>query len=207
MTDSTECANLALDRLFSLDSAMLNVCAFRALLSELHTASAPVPYPHSDAAHMVRAAILRSMISGLMACLDRGQRDRASIGQVLKLLKRETTIAAFANCASAIAKFKSDLGEIEGHYKALIVSADFISARALRDRVIAHNLVNMPPVSSSEYEGLYRLFDGISSIINDLHALTGRRMPQHIEDAAKIASSASLFWDTYRLGIKSGISS
>jgi hypothetical protein len=77
-------ANKIIDRLFALDEEIANGRAFRALLEDLHARDlSVVKEPHIAAITVVRAAILRAVISSVVACLDRGdrRRNRASIGQ------------------------------------------------------------------------------------------------------------------------------
>jgi hypothetical protein len=86
----TERANDIIERLFTLDEAVANGRAFRALLEDLHARNLTVvEEPHVTAISMVRAEILRAAIGTVMACLD--PRDwggnRASVGQILDMLK------------------------------------------------------------------------------------------------------------------------
>src|SRR5438105_1113664 len=91
-------ANDVIDRLFALDEAVANADAFRALLENLHGRDlSVVKEPHIAAIYVARAGILRGAIGATMACLDprdwRG--NRASVGQILDLLKDEKVAAVF----------------------------------------------------------------------------------------------------------------
>jgi hypothetical protein len=87
-----ERANDVLERADMLDGAVSNLQAFRSLLEELNAGS-PVALPRQQvqAVEMVRAAILRSAISLVVATLDRGDRrgNRASLGEIVRQLEDE----------------------------------------------------------------------------------------------------------------------
>ena len=89
-------AEKVLVRLGALDLAMRNLDAFCALLKDLNArlvAGEPdVQEPHAYAVRMVRAGILQAAIGTVMACLERSGGDRASIGEILDLLKDFATL-------------------------------------------------------------------------------------------------------------------
>src|SRR5262245_23436577 len=93
-------ANDVIDRLSTLDETVANSGAFCALLENLHRRDLKgVREPHIAAIHVVRAGILRGAIGAVMACLDpsdwRG--NRASVGQILAMLKDATLAAVFSS--------------------------------------------------------------------------------------------------------------
>ena len=75
---------------------MRNLDAFCALLKDLNArlvaAEPDVEEPHAYAIRMVRAGILRAAIGTVMACLERSGGDRASVGEILGLLKDFATL-------------------------------------------------------------------------------------------------------------------
>jgi hypothetical protein len=84
-----------LDALGREDGVMANVDACCVLLKDLHERDLSiVKEPHASAIAMVRAGILRGAIGAVMACLDPPGDNRASVGQILKMLK-DTTLADF----------------------------------------------------------------------------------------------------------------
>jgi hypothetical protein len=93
-------ANDLLDRADMLDDAVSNLQAFRSLLEDLNDRTS-VDLPPLDlsqqqvrAIEMVRAAILRSAISLVVATLDPSDRrgNRASLGEIVKLLSDEALV-------------------------------------------------------------------------------------------------------------------
>src|SRR5438046_2944131 len=64
-------ANAMMDRLHPLADTITNARGFRALLEDLHDRNlSGVQEPHVSAIRLMRAAVLRSAIASIMACVD-----------------------------------------------------------------------------------------------------------------------------------------
>src|SRR5262245_35168785 len=94
--------NHMFERLRALDEEIANGWAFSALLKDLGGRHVIVDQPQRLAISMTRAAILRALISSVMACLDKKGTDRAGVGQILHML--EPMVAEFDATAFQRAK-------------------------------------------------------------------------------------------------------
>ena len=142
-----ERANEVIDRLFALNEAMESADAFCAYLKELSARDVLVKQylvkpPDVGASHVlsirwVHAGILRGAVGTITACLDpedsrRG--NRASVGQIIQLLKDKTLVDLFAGAGqgSTVA-----LQQARERYEALLKDDLFDRAKRLRNDVVA----------------------------------------------------------------------
>ena len=193
-----ERANKVIERLIVLDAATANACAFCALLKDLNARDLSVEkQPHIDATLMVRAGILRAAIGTVIACLDTKGSDRASVEQIIQLLKDKTLVGYFASArqGSTVA-----LQQARERYEALLKDDLFDRAKRLRNDVVAHNLIPDTPTPKVHYEDVYDLRDAAERIVTDLFAACVRDKPNCLALRAGTDEQAKLFWDTYERG-------
>jgi hypothetical protein len=199
-----------LDRLFALNDAMESATAFCAYLRELNAhdvlvteylvTPSDVEAKHVAATRWVHAGIVRAAIGTIMACLDpedsrRG--NRASVGQIIQLLKDETLVDYFASAGQGST---AALQRARGSYEDLVKGDLFDRAKWLRHDVVGHILIRDTPTPKVRYEDVYDLRDAAERIVTDLNAACGRQKPK----PAPVAEQAKFFWDTYLLGMASG---
>jgi hypothetical protein len=196
-----DCANNVIDRLFALDEFVANARAFRSFLEDLHARELTVVQePHVAAIHIIRAAILRSTIGTVMACLDpadpRG--NRASLGQILALLDDAAVVDAFREPGGISATAQATaLAQARTDYIALKASDLFESGRRLRNEGVAHVLLMQTPLPSVTYETVYRLDDEAERLTAALYQVCQRGKPLFQERRQGFEASAKVFWDTY----------
>jgi hypothetical protein len=188
-----------------LSDALTDARAFRALLEDLHgrLEHTPVTGSHANAVRMVNAAILRSAIGAVMAVLDpedspRG--NRASVGQILQLLKDSDVLAMLTK-----GRPSADVPTLEvnrARYTALLKSDRFARGRRLRNDKIAHVLISDTPTPTVEYQDTYALHDEAERLVSDLHQLCGRAPAKSIAQREIVEQRAKTFWDTYFAGLK-----
>jgi AbiU2 len=197
-------ANEIIDRLFAVDEEVANGRAFRALLEDLHTRDlSVVKEPHIAAIEVVRAAILRALISSVVACLDRGdrRRNRASIGQILNLLLEDAEVAAlFKTGSTALRRAKDE-------YEDLVESELFERGRNLRNKAIAHLLTTngRPPTArptEATYETFYELHEAAERLTIGLFEACSRGKPTFLSHRATLTMHAEIFWNTYFAGMR-----
>lgn len=203
-------ANEVIDRLFALNEAMESADAFCAYLKELNARDVLVKQylvKPSDvgAAHVlsirwVHAGILRAAVGTITACLDpedsrRG--NRASVGQIIQLLKDKTLVDLFAGAGQGST---GSLQQARERYEALLKDDLFDRAKRLRNDVVAHNLIPDTPTPNVHYEDVYDLRDAAEQIVTDLFAACVRDKPNCLALRAGTDEQAKLFWDTYERG-------
>jgi hypothetical protein len=200
-------ANVILGRLFALDEGVANARAFRAYLEELHKRDlSGVVEPHVSAVAMARAGILRSAITAVMACLDRGDQrrgNRASVGQILGLLDEADVSAVFAERSTAAASQADLLQEAKRDYEALLQSDTLERGRRLRDDAIAHLLIRDDATPEVTYETIYGLHDAAERLVTLLYKVCYRGDPPFLTHKAKSIACAKVFWETYFVGMRS----
>jgi hypothetical protein len=83
---------------------------------------------------MIRAAILRSAVSTAMACLDPSDRrnNRASVGQILDLLRDERLVAVFPEPGTRAGLGTAALDQVRRDYQALVEGDLFDRGKRLR---------------------------------------------------------------------------
>jgi AbiU2 len=188
-------ANEVIGRLFALDEEVANGRAFRALLQDLSERDLwVVREPHIIAISMVRAGLLRATISSVMACLDRGGRDRASVGQILDMMDAQV-VAVFATGTAALQRTK-------GEYDVLVESELCGRGRRLRNEAIAHLLIPSDPIPKTTYETFYDLHDAAERLTIGLYEACGRGKPRFLQHQDNLKSHAEIFWDTYFDGMR-----
>jgi AbiU2 len=197
-------ANEVIDRLFALDDAVANARAFRALLENLHARDlSGVKEPHVTAITMVRAGILRSAIGTVMACLDpkdwRG--NRASIGQIIDMLKDEHLVAVLAEPGTAKDLGPAALQRAAGQYDALLGGDLFERGRRFRNDAIAHVLIPEEPTPTLTYETIFSLHDAAEELVTCLYQVCDRGKPRYPDHLASLTEHARVFWDTYFTGM------
>jgi AbiU2 len=199
-TPTRKRANDVIERLFLLGDAIKTARAFRCLLEDLHSRNlASLQGPHVNPVRIVRAAILRSLIGTLMACLDKRGRDRASVGQILFMLNEHTDLLdAFRMSGGLNAESqKRSLAEVRTGYVNL--GEHEKSGRNLRDEAIAHILSREP--TEVEYETIYYLHDEAERLATLLYHVCDRGAPDFDEDRPKFEEAARVFWATYFAGV------
>jgi hypothetical protein len=197
-------ANEVIDRLFALDDAITNARAFRALLEDLHGRDlSAVKEPHVTAITMVRAGILRSAIGTIMASLDIQDRrgNRASVGQIIEMLKDEKLIAVFPEPGTPKESGTTALQRATYDYEALIKGDLFERGRRLRNDQIAHVLIPDEPTPDVTYETIFALHDAAERLVTDLYQVCDRGKPRYLDHLASLTEHARVFWDTYFAGM------
>jgi hypothetical protein len=197
-------ANDVIGRLFALDDAVSNAGAFRALLEDLDARDLQaVKEPHITAITMVRAGILRSAFGAVMACLDpkdwRG--NRASIGQIVDLLKDEKLVAVFPEPGTSRDLGVAALQRVTRDYDALVKGDLFEHGRRLRNDAIAHLLISKERTPQVPYETMFSLHDATEKLVNDLYQVCDRGKPRFPGHRAMLSEHARVFWDTYFAGM------
>jgi hypothetical protein len=200
VTVSNDRANEIIERLRVLDVEIANARSLRVLLEDLHKRNLPgVEEPHVTAIRMVRAGILRALISSVMACLERGDRrdNRASIGQLFAMLENAQVVAEF------VAKPRTaTLQEAKAKYATLVKSELFDRGRTFRDAVVAHKLNTAPPEVRNET--FYELHDEAEQLAVALFEVCGRPTPAFLDHQDNLTAHAKIFWDTYFEGMATG---
>jgi hypothetical protein len=207
-----ERANKVIERLIVLDAATANACAFCALLKDLNARDLSVEkQPHIDATLMVRAGILRAAIGTVIPCLDTKGSDRASVEQIIQLLKDKTLVGYFASArqGSTVA-----LEQAREYYEILQKDGSLERGRQFRHEVVAHNLMletnDLSPIVYNNaltpigYDEIYKLADGAERIVIELYAACGQGKPSCLDWRGRTAKQARLFWDTYFSGMAAG---
>jgi hypothetical protein len=199
-------ANEVIERLFALNEAMESADAFCAYLKELtahsvlvseHVLVNPdVAARHVAATRWVHAGIVRAAIGTIMACLDTGdwRLNRASVGQIIQLLKDKTLVDYFASAGQGST---AALQQARERYEALRKDDLLERAKRLRHDVVAHILIRDTPTPKVNYKDVYDLRDAAEQIVTDLIAACGRQKPKR----SPVAEQAKFFWDTYLLGM------
>ena len=131
-----------------------------------------------------------------MACLDPQdlRRNRASVGQIIQLLKDETLADYFASVGQGST---AALQRAKESYEDLLKGDLFDRAKWLRNDVVGHILIRSTPTPKVRYEDVYDLRDAAERIVTDLLAACGHPKLKR----APVAEQAKLFWDTYLLGM------
>jgi len=202
--DLIDRANEVVERLFALDDAIANVRAFRALLEDLHVRDlSAVKEPHTSAITMVRAGILRSAIGGVMACLDPKDRrgNRASIGQILEMLKDAELVAVFPEAGTPKDAGVAALQGVMQAYEALTQGDLFERGRRFRNDAIAHLLIPDEPTPTVTYETIFALHDEAERMVVALYQVCDRGKPRFPDHHATVTKHAKIFWDTYFAGM------
>jgi hypothetical protein len=197
-------ANAVIDRLFALDDAVANAAAFRAYLEELHGRDLSVARePHVAAIHIARAGILRGFIGATMACLDppdwRG--NRASLGQILELLKDSKVAAVFPVRGDPPLSGAPLLPVVAQAYEQLRGGELYGDGKRFRNDLIAHLLIPDEPTPTVEYKKVYSLHDTTKSLLADLYRVCDCGVPRSPTYEAGFRNHAKIFWDTYWRGM------
>jgi hypothetical protein len=197
-------ANDVIGRLFALDEAVSNARAFVALLEDLRGRDlSRVREPHIAAIHVTRAGILRGAIGAVMACLDpsdwRG--NRASVGQILDLLKEERLAAVFPARGNPPHSGAAVLPKVVREYGTLLRSELYDSVRRLRNDVIVHLLIRSERTPTVEYEKIDHLLTAAELLVTDLYRVCDRGNPQYPDFRRGFIENAKVFWDTYWRGM------
>jgi hypothetical protein len=138
-----------------------------------------------------------------MACLDpkdwRG--NRASIGQIVDLLKDEKLVAAFPEPGTSRDLGVAALQRVTRDYDALVKGALFEGGRRLRNDAIAHLLISNERTPQVPYETIFSLHDATEKIVTDLYQVCDRGKPRYPDHRATLTEHAQVFWDTYFAGM------
>jgi hypothetical protein len=202
--DLIDRANEVLERLFALDDAIANVCAFRVLLEDLHGRDlSVVKEPHVSARTMVRAGILRSAIGAVMACLDpkdwRG--NRASVGQILDMLKDAKLVATFPESGTSKDVGIAALQQVTREYESLVEGDLFERGRRFRNDALAHLLIPDEPTPIVTYDIIFALHDAAERMVIGLYQVCDRGKARFPDHHATLVRHAKIFWDTYFAGM------
>lgn len=197
-------ANEIIDRLIALDEAVAMGRAFRALLEDLNARDLfVVAGPHVAAITMVRAAILRSAIGSVMACLDPQDRraNRASAGQILDMLDDADLAVLYRSPGPAQDAASAALQQAKTGYDTLVAGDLFQHGRRLRNEAIAHLLIADTPIPTVEYQAIYQLHDAAERLVVSLYQIIGRGQPEFPDKEAELKEHSKVFWDTYFAGM------
>ncbi|HXC88705.1 MAG TPA: hypothetical protein VNV18_00945 [Stellaceae bacterium] len=189
-----------IDRAGKLDDAVANLRAFRSLVEELDRRG-PIPFsPHLGPIRIVRAASLRSTIALIIAILDGKRDDRASIGQMLKLLgdaMLENYFMEKRGQGSHAAVMRRKLSEMRDQYSKVIDSDSFKRVVKLRHDEIGHLLLRNEDTPTSEHAEVFWLADEAERLVRLLYEGLAMPKPHFVEMRRKTDASVKLFWDTY----------
>lgn len=192
-------ANAVMDRLCPLTNAISNARGFRALLEDLHgRALSDVKEPHVSAITLVRAAILRTAITTIVACVDPEGRDRACAAQIIRMFEgMDLSVLSdrWPNATFGAAALK----EAKDDWSAVVQTDDYKNCKALRDNAIAHIL--MLPTPTVQYEAYFKLHDAAERLALRFFAIAGFGKPSFLEHQPGLTASAKVFWDTYWKGM------
>jgi hypothetical protein len=205
-------ANDVLERADTLDDAVSNLQAFRSLLEDLNDRTSldlpPLDLPQQQvrAIEMVRAAILRSAISLVVAILDPTDRrgNRSSLGEIVKLLSDEALVEFLLTTLSkgrGAMPVKQKLHEVRSRYDQIAIEQSFKRVRDLRHSAIAHLLLRDEPLETVEYSDIFALADEIERLVITLYEGFGNIPPPNFLSLKKqTVERAKLFWQTYFTG-------
>lgn len=200
-------ANDVLNHIINLDDAVAELYAYRSMLENLNSRGAiKLPHLHVKAMRVVRAGILRSMISLALAILDQPDRrrgNRASLGQIIELLK-DRGLADFLTKPNAKRSARPDrqvLSDACSRYGQLYLSEMFKKMRHLRHHSIAHLLVtDGSSPQDVDYSDIFTVADEIEKCLSGLYRGAGMGEPPFIKLKKTSTEQAKLFWDTYLRG-------
>jgi hypothetical protein len=156
---------------------------------------------------MVRAAILRSAISFVVAILDPTDRrgNRASLGEIVKLLKDEALVEFLFTTlrkGRGAKPVNQKLHEVRDRYHEISAGQSFKRVRDLRHNAIAHLLLPEEPPTTVEYSDIFALSDEIERLVVTLYEGFGNfPAPYFLSLKAQTAERAKLFWHTYFAGV------
>ena len=194
-------ANDLLDRVGKLDDAVTNLQAFRSLVEDLN-ARIDLPPLGVDPIRMVQASILRSTIALIVAILDSKGRDRASLGQIVELLKDRTLVEFFLkeHGQSGTDAMSRKLCELCNDYHQIYTAQSFRWVQQLRNVEIGH-LLMVAPIPTVRYSDVYTLADEIERQVIALYEGLGMASPPNfIASTMQAVEHAKLFWQTYFAG-------
>lgn len=192
-------ANAIMDRLEPLALTLANARGFRAVLEDLRGRDlSAVREPHIGAVHLVRAGILRAAIGTIMAALDRPGRDRASVGQVIKMFD-SVDLSILADRWPDAAFGPTELQRAKDDWAALLATPEFQDCKDFRDGTVGHTLMMaMPTVPNQAY---FRLHDAAEGLALRFFSICGFGKPAFREHEARLTASAKTFWDTHWKGM------
>ena len=198
-------ANDLIDRADKLDGALANLHAFRSLVEELDR-RCPIPFsPHLGPIRTVLAASLLSTIALIIAILDSKGGDRASIGQVIKLLGDARLENYFLEkrgqgCRAAV--MRSKLSEMRDQYSKVTDSDSFRRVVQLRHDEIGHLLLRDEETPASEHADVFWLADEAERLVLLLYeGLAMPLEPHFVVMRRETDANAKLFWETYLAAI------
>jgi hypothetical protein len=191
-------------RLFAANATVRDARSFRALLENLHARDLRiVTGVNAGAVVMVRAGILRSVIGTVMSVLDPADEkrgNRASIGQMLKILKQDPDVAAMLTKASSKRTATPTVASITALYTKLVRSDTYKRVRALRNSAVAHVLA-VETVPTVEYSDIFAVEDEAEQLVAALHELFNCSPAPFIADRVRLEKRVKAFWDTYFAGL------
>ena len=194
-------ANTMMDRLRPLADAIANGRGFRALLEELHGRKlSDLQEPHVSSIRLVRAAILRSAITTIMACVDPEGRDRACVAQIIRMLEG-MDLSVLSDRWPSAAFGATALKQAKDDWAAVVRTDDYKNCKALRDNAIAHTLMLPTPTPTVQYEAYFNLHDAAERLALGFFAIAGFGKPSFVEHQPSLAASAKVFWDTHWNGM------
>jgi hypothetical protein len=192
-------ANAMMDRLRPLADTITNARGFRALLEDLHDRNlSGVQEPHVSTIRLIRAAVLRSAIASIMACVDREGRDRACVAQIIRMMEG-MDLSVLSDRWPDAAFGAAELQRAKDEWTALVQTDEYRDCKALRDNAIAHTL--MLPTPTVEYAAYYRLHDAAERLALRFSAIAGFGKPSFVEQQSGLTASAKTFWDTHWKGM------
>ena len=156
-------ANAMMGRLRPLADTIANARGFRTLLEDLHDRRlSDVQEPHVSAIRLVRAAVLRSAITAIMACVDREGRDRACVAQIIRMIEG-MDLSVLSDRWPDAAFGAAELQRAKDEWTALVQTDEYRNCKALRDNAIAHTL--MLPTPTVQYDAYFRLHDAAERLV------------------------------------------
>jgi hypothetical protein len=194
-------ANDLLDRVSKLDDAVTNLQEFRSLLEVLN-ARIDLPPLTVDPVRMIQAGILRSAIALIVAILDSRGSDRASLGQIVALLKDNKLVEFFLKKYGQGSNdtMNKKLVEVCNRYNQICIAQSFQWVKQLRNVEIGHILM-AAPIPTIRLSDVYILADEIEQQVITLYEGLGIASPPNFStEKRQTIEHANLFWNTYFLG-------
>jgi len=203
-----KCADDVIERLVTAAKTLDNARAFRAFVEDLHRRDLTVVQgARAGAIIVARASFVRSTISAIMAVLDppdyRG--NRASIGQILRLLEDPNVAAALTDHAARFGQPAESragaptIASVGAAWDRVRKDDRYNRAKDLRNDLLAHVLVSEHPTPTVPYEDIFSLHDDAHRMVADLLELC---LPHyHFVSRLALEHQAKVFWDTYFAGM------
>jgi hypothetical protein len=199
-------ADALLERAAKLDGAIGNLQAFRSLLESLN-ARTPIglPPPQVQAIEMVRTGLLRSAIALAVAILDSRTSDRASLRQMVEVLRDTAFVEFFVKKRGPDGierdAMRKKLQEVCDRYRQIDTVGSLQWIREFRQEESDHLLMRSASILPVECLDVFALTDEIEHQAITLHEGLRMQPPHFMVSKEQIVEQTKLFWNTYFAGV------